>query len=153
MRRILHWLTRFIAVFKRPGLRSAASHVPGALAEETPAAPNTATAAGAVDKKVDHDDTASAIILTAPDQHEVKRRRDLVRALFNEFWRDRVDKPASFVDRLDEAESYLNERLAASGESWLLDAGTRDMLGLPARSTAGLRSMGRGDIRRDARTR
>ena len=143
MRRVLHWLTRIIAVFKRPGLSPAASHVPGAPAEETPAAPSTATAVGAagavdeaaVDEKVDRDDAASAITLTAPDQHEIKRRRDVVRALFNEFWRDRDDKPTSFADRLNEAERYLNERLAASGESWLLDARTRDMLGLPARSS------------------
>jgi hypothetical protein len=100
-------------------------------------------AAGAVDEQVDRDDTASVITLTAPDQHEtltapdqheINRRRDLVRALFNEFWRDRPDKPTSFVDRLNEAERYLNDRLAASGESWLLDARTRDMLGLPAAS-------------------
>jgi hypothetical protein len=140
MRRILHWLTGFIAVFKKPGLPSVALQESGTLAEETPAA----IAAGAADagdakierdEKVDRDDAASAIILTAPDQHEIKRRRDLIRALFNEFWSDRLDKPASFVDRLNEAESYLNGRLAASGESWLLDAKTRDMLGLPARPT------------------
>jgi len=39
--------------------------------------------------------------------------------------------PAAFVERLDQAEDYLNERLAASGEIWQLDAKTRVMLGLP----------------------
>lgn len=69
-----------------------------------------------------------------PDQQEIQRRRELVRTLFNDFWSGRDDKPAAFVDRLNEAESYLNERLAATGEVWQLDAATRKMLGLPARS-------------------
>jgi hypothetical protein len=68
-----------------------------------------------------------------PDQNEIKRRRDLIRTLFNDFWRGSYDKPAAFVDRLDQAEAYLNERLAASGEVWRLDAKTRVVLGLPPR--------------------
>jgi hypothetical protein len=41
------------------------------------------------------------------------------------------------VDRLDQAEIYLNDRLTACGEYWQLDAKTRKLLGLPARrSTA-----------------
>jgi hypothetical protein len=46
------------------------------------------------------------------------------------------DKPAAFVDRLDQAESYLNERLTACGEFWQLDATTRKMLSLPPRSNS-----------------
>jgi len=42
------------------------------------------------------------------------------------------------VERLDEAEDYLNERLAASGEFWRLDTKTRVMLGLPPRSNSSL---------------
>jgi hypothetical protein len=143
MKRILHWFAGIAAAFQRPGqdispLPGAALHVvPELPAEETPAAPTTATAVDAVDEKVDRDDSAGPVILAAPDQQELKRRRELVRAMFNEFWSDRVDKPASFVDRLNEAESYLNERLAASGESWQLDAGARNVLGLPARSPLG----------------
>jgi hypothetical protein len=68
------------------------------------------------------------------DQQEIERRRDLVRTLFNDFWRGFDDKPAAFLDRLDQAETYLNERLAASGEAWHLDAETRILLGLPSRS-------------------
>jgi len=36
--------------------------------------------------------------------------------LFNDFWNGTSEKPVAFVDRLDQAEDYLNERLAASGE-------------------------------------
>jgi hypothetical protein len=78
----------------------------------------------------------TAILLFAPDEQEINRRRNLVRALFNDFWRGRDDKPATFVDRLNEAESYLNERLAASGEIWKLDGEAREILGLPSRSNS-----------------
>jgi len=36
-------------------------------------------------------------------------------------------------ERLDQAEDYVNERLAEIGEFWQLDANTRVMLGLPPR--------------------
>jgi hypothetical protein len=68
------------------------------------------------------------------DPQEVDRRRNLVRTFFNDFWSGVSDKPAAFAQRLDEAEDYLNERLAANGEFWRLDANTRAMLGLPHRS-------------------
>jgi hypothetical protein len=77
---------------------------------------------------------ASPVASGPPDQEEIQRRRELVRTLFNDFWSGRDDKPAAFVDRLNEAETYLNERLTASGETWRLDGGTRKMLGLPPRS-------------------
>ena len=69
-----------------------------------------------------------------PDQHEIQRRRDLVRALFNDFWSVPDEKPRTFVDRLDQAEKYINERLTLCGECWQLDAKTRVMLALPPRS-------------------
>jgi hypothetical protein len=59
------------------------------------------------------------------DDQEIQRRRDLVRAFFNDFWSGSDDKPAAFVDRLDQAEPYVNERLTAGGEFWRLDAETR----------------------------
>jgi hypothetical protein len=40
----------------------------------------------------------------------------------------------TFVDRLNQAETYLNERLTARGEPWQLDARTRKLLGLPPRA-------------------
>jgi hypothetical protein len=66
-----------------------------------------------------------------PDAQEIERRRNLVRTLFNDFWSGAHNKPAAFVDRLDQAEDYLNHRLVAHGEFWRLDANTRTMLGLP----------------------
>jgi hypothetical protein len=73
---------------------------------------------------------------TSSDQQEIKRRRELVRTLFNDFWSDRDEKPATFVDRLHQAETYINERLTASGEFWQLDGQTRELLGLPARQNS-----------------
>ena len=73
---------------------------------------------------------------TVLDQQEIERRRDLVRKLFNNFWSGVYDKPAAFAERLDQAEDYLNQRLAASGEFWRLDANTRVTLGLPPRSNS-----------------
>ena len=67
---------------------------------------------------------------------EILRRRELVRTLFNDFWDGLDEKPAAFVDRLDQAEEYLNERLAASGECWQLDAKMRKILGLPTQSNS-----------------
>jgi hypothetical protein len=51
--------------------------------------------------------------------------------LFNDFWSEAHDKPAAFVERLDQAEDYVNERLTACGEYWQLDAETRLMQDCP----------------------
>ena len=72
----------------------------------------------------------------APDDQEIQRRRDLVRTLFNDFWSGAHDKPAAFVERLDQAEDYVNERLTACGEFWRLDTNTRVILGLPPRANS-----------------
>jgi hypothetical protein len=77
------------------------------------------------------------------DQEEIQRRRDLVRVLFNDFWRGSEEKPAAFVERLNQAEDYLNERLATSGELWRLDSTMRVMLGLPPRLNS--RNKGQND--------
>jgi len=77
-----------------------------------------------------------SIARAIPDEREIQRRRDLVRTLFNDFWNGSCDKPATFADRLDQAENCLNERLIARGEFWQLDAKTRVLLGLPPRSTS-----------------
>ena len=79
---------------------------------------------------------SSGISQTVPDQEEVERRRTLVRALFNDFWNGADNKPAAFAQRLDQAEDYLNARLAGRGEFWRLDPNTRAMLGLPPRSSS-----------------
>ncbi|MFZ1151955.1 MAG: hypothetical protein WAR76_19845 [Xanthobacteraceae bacterium] len=72
----------------------------------------------------------------ALDQEEIQRRRNMVRMLFNDFWSGAYERPAAFVERLDQAEDYVNERLAASGEFWQLDAKTRVTLGLPPRANS-----------------
>jgi hypothetical protein len=66
-----------------------------------------------------------------PSQEEIDRRRAVVRAFFNDYWSSIDDKPASFAERLDKAEDYINERVAAGGEAWRLGAATRKQLGLP----------------------
>lgn len=58
----------------------------------------------------------------------------MVRTLFNDFWSGAYEKPAAFVERLDQAEDYVNDRLVKTGEFWQLDAKTRVTLGLPPRS-------------------
>jgi hypothetical protein len=86
--------------------------------------------------KVDTDAQIDSAASTVPDQEEIQRRRDLVRALFNDFWSEAHDKPTAFVERLDQAEDYVNERLTACGEFWRLDTNTRVMLGLPPRANS-----------------
>ena len=62
----------------------------------------------------------------------------MVRTLFNDFWSGAYEKPTTFVERLDQAEDYVNERLAETGELWQLDATTRGTLGLPPRANFAL---------------
>jgi hypothetical protein len=81
-------------------------------------------------------DKDSGVSPSIPDKQEIARRRDLVRTFFNDFWRDAHDKPAAFVERLDQAGDYVNDRLAANGEAWRLDSQTRAMLGLPLRANS-----------------
>jgi hypothetical protein len=66
-----------------------------------------------------------------PNQQEIERRRGIVREFFNDFWNSIDDKPGSFAERLNRAEGYINERMAARGEAWQLDSATRKQLGLP----------------------
>jgi hypothetical protein len=94
----------------------------------------TFTVPGTAGMKVDTDTPIDSAAFTVLDQEEIKRRRDLVRTLFNDFWSGAYEKPAAFVERLNQAEDYLNERLTANGEVWRLDATTRALLGLPPRS-------------------
>jgi hypothetical protein len=138
MKTLLRGLASLLATFNKPAKgESGPATALNPLPENhfVPAATIAGPGVTAVGEKVE-DDPESAIVIPLPGQQEIDRRRDLIRALFNDFWRDRDDKPASFVDRLNHAEGYLNERLLASGERWQLDAKARDMLGLPARSNS-----------------
>jgi hypothetical protein len=140
--RLRRWLATIVAAFRRPknsevGLGSHASDSASrSRAKEVRPEPTRIATIEPVDAPRD-DNTAPAIVLTETDQQEINRRRDLVRGWFNDFWSGRDDKPASFVDRLDEAENYINDRLSASGEDWQLDAEARVMLSLPIRTASG----------------
>jgi hypothetical protein len=105
-----------------------------AVATRTTAA--TFTTPVTADGKIGQDVQDSCVVPIRPDQQEIQRRLELVRAMFNDFWSGCDDKPAAFVDRLDQAEPYLNERLTVCGEFWQLDATTRKMLSLPPRSNS-----------------
>jgi hypothetical protein len=70
----------------------------------------------------------------SPNRQELGRRREIVREFFNDFWSSTDDKPVTFAERLNRAEGYINERLAANGEAWQLDPTTRKQLGLPPHS-------------------
>ena len=71
----------------------------------------------------------------SPNKQEIERRREVVRQFFNDFWVSAEDKPGTFAERLNRAEGHINERLAARGETWLLDAASRKQLGLPPPKT------------------
>jgi hypothetical protein len=95
---------------------------------------NVASTTPPAEVEVGHATEVNVTSAIPPDQQEIQRRRELVRALFNDFWNGSDDKPATFVDRLNRAETHLNAQLAARGEPWQLDANTRKMLGLPPRA-------------------
>jgi hypothetical protein len=97
---------------------------------------NTFTVPVTAGVKVDTDTPIDSAASTVLDQEEIQRRRNLVRMLFNDFWSGPYEKPAAFVERLNQAEDYLNDRLTANGEVWRLDATTRRLLGLPPRSSS-----------------
>jgi hypothetical protein len=73
----------------------------------------------------------------SPNGQELARRREIMRQFFNDFWFSRDEKPGTFAERLNQAEDYINERLTACGEAWLLDSATRSQLGLPLQSHRG----------------
>jgi hypothetical protein len=154
---ILRWLAEVVAAiiqpiryFSRPthpassdvtAEKRADSVVVGAQAvvtvtEDAVARPTTVksfTAPVTADLMVDSDAQTSRAAHIVLDDQEIQRRRDVVRMLFNDFWSAAYEKPAGFVERLDQAEDYVNDRLAANGEAWRLDSKTRVMLGLPPR--------------------
>jgi hypothetical protein len=137
MHLIERWLARALVTFRKPN-EVASGRAPltsNVICESQEDDVSPAPTAVIVDAPHDNE-TTDAIVLTAPDQQEIDRRRDLVRGWFNEFWKGRDDKPTSFVDRLNEAESYINKRLTASGEGWQLDTEARTILCLPARTTS-----------------
>jgi hypothetical protein len=77
----------------------------------------------------------------SPNKQEIDRRREIVRHFFNDFWMSTDDKPRTFAEPSSQAAptfvscngaiQFINERLAARGETWQLDATIRKQLGLP----------------------
>jgi hypothetical protein len=136
MKKLLRWIAGIGAPFKglakyflRPA--SPPSDVANDGGAESALSEDTAIATAEVESS--QATQVNVISTISPDQQEIQRRRELVRALFNDFWNGSDDKPVTFVDRLNQAETCLNERLTARGERWQIDAHTRRMLGLPAR--------------------
>jgi hypothetical protein len=136
VRNVLQWFAGFRATFKKP-TECVSRPIPPVSDIAGEAAPERAAGGAVANTTVPESATVSNADVkiggALPDQQEIQRRRDLIRVLFNEFWNGQDDKPAAFVDRLDRAETYLNERLAGCGELWQLDADARKMLGLPPR--------------------
>src|SRR5262249_42765312 len=67
----------------------------------------------------------------SPNQQEIVRRREIGGKFLNNFGRPTDDKPSTSAERLNRAKAHINERLAARGETWQLDATPRKQLGLP----------------------
>jgi hypothetical protein len=91
------------------------------MAEEAPRANRVAV----------RDESVGTTSEASVNQQEIARRREIVRQFFNDFWVSAEDKPGTFAERLNRAEGHINERLAARGETWQLDAASRKQLGLP----------------------
>ena len=81
---------------------------------------------------VESESLVSPELEVSPGQQEVDRRRGIVRAFFNDYWSSVDDKPASFAERLDLAEGYINERVAAGGEAWRLRSRNPQAIGTAA---------------------
>ena len=105
---------------------NAPSEIVDTMAEKAPDADSTA---------VQPESQISIKTGTSPNQQEIERRREIVRQFFNDFWVSAEDKPGTFAERLNRAEDHINERLAARGETWLLDAASRKQLDLPPSKT------------------
>jgi hypothetical protein len=98
-------------------------------------APAKDPTASADDVPIRTESQISGATESLPNQREIERRRQTVRRLFNDFWTSAEYKPATFAERLNHAEGYINDRLVACGEAWRLDEVTRKQLGLPLSKT------------------
>jgi hypothetical protein len=96
-----------------------------------PNLPSESTNSMAAEVAVRPESQISIKPVASPNKQEIERRREIVRHFFNDFWMSTDDKPRTFAERLNRAEDHINERLAACGETWQLDATTRKQLGLP----------------------
>ena len=139
IRSIWHWIAGFHAPVVAASFQQSTKLCEQSAKREEPAAvgghpPDSAKAYEQSGKAEPAGQISSGIPPSALDEGEIQRRRNLVRIFFNDFWSGSYEKPAGFLQRLDQAEGYVNGRLAANGEAWRLDSQTRVMLGLPPRS-------------------
>jgi hypothetical protein len=145
--KLLGWIKSAIGFLKMPAGPQEAGRQPDAPAVAPPAIGTEPELVGP-DQTVDRHEIPANVAPAAPigiepetpisvepegppSQEEIDRRRGIVRAFFNDYWSSVDDKPSSFAERLDRAEDYINERVAAGGEAWRLGAATRKQLGLP----------------------
>ena len=106
MGKLLRWIAGIGAAFKRLAqyfLRPTSP--PSDVADETGAKSAVVEdkATATADVEFDQATQVNVISTIPPDQQEIQRRRELVRALFNDFWNGSDDKPVTFVDRLNRA--------------------------------------------------
>ena len=135
METLFRWIAEIGAAFKgRTGYFFRRTSFPSDVVDETGVGRAAAEDKGPAEAEFVQAAQVSVAATNSPDQQEIQRRRELIRALFNDFWSGSDDKPGTFVERLNQAEKYLNERLTSCGEPWQLDANTRKSLGLPRRS-------------------
>ena len=123
---IVEFIKELAGQWKGSSGPNAPSEIVDTMAEEAPRADSVAVG----------DESQISITSEAlPNQQEIERRREIVRQLFNDFWVSAEDKPGTFAERLNRAEGHINERLAARGETWQLDAASRKQIGLPPPKT------------------
>jgi hypothetical protein len=132
---LLRWISGIGTAFRgAAGYFLRPMSVPSNVADETSVESAAAETKAPAESEFVQETQVSVAAINSPDEQEIQRRRELVRALFNDFWSGIDDKPVTFVERFNQAENYLNERLTACGEPWQLNANTRKLLGLPRRS-------------------
>ena len=135
------WFNRFRSIAEWIGLRTESRPVASSapVSEPIPEVPaasliepedHTAAIVEPEAATAQEQSPAAAVIVSEAPDHD--SRRKLVRQLFNDFWTGIDDKPATFAERLDLAEGYINQRLADCDAGWQLDPATRKQLGLPA---------------------
>ena len=123
---IVEFIKELASQWKGSSDPNAPSEIVGTIAEEAPRADSVA---------VGDESQIGTTSEASPNQQEIARRREIVRQFFNDYWMSTDDKPRTFAERLNRAEDHINERLAARGERWRLDAASRKQLGLPPPKT------------------
>src|SRR6516162_8821432 len=123
MKIIVEFINELAGQWKGSSDPNAPSETVDTMAEEEPVADSVAVRPESHQIRITFD--------ASPNKQEIERRRQIVRQVFNDFWMSTDDKPRTFAEHVNRAEDHINERLAACGETWRLDAATRKQLSLP----------------------